>query len=299
MDSILNQETLYLWSTPFFTLVIFFEMIISAIQKKKNYEVKDTATNVYFALLNIGLDLIMKTFSFLVMGFFYTYSIVTWENENWIYWAFAFIAQDFLYYVHHYVDHNSRFFWAVHATHHNSKYFNLTTGFRSPVFQPLYRYIFFIPLAVLGVSPLHIMFAYALNQIYGVLCHTNYIKSNLGLWGKVFVTPSHHRVHHASNIKYLDKNMGMVLIIWDKMFGTFQAEESTEDYEEIKFGLTEDDIKRDPINVIMHEWKAIFKDFMKNKRHLSLKTRLKYVFYRPGWSHDGQTQTSRELQNDL
>ena len=87
MDSILNQETLYLWSTPFFTLVIFFEMIISAIQKKKNYEVKDTATNVYFALLNIGLDLIMKTFSFLVMGFFYTYSIVTWENENWIYFS--------------------------------------------------------------------------------------------------------------------------------------------------------------------------------------------------------------------
>lgn len=298
MDNILNQEVLYAWSTPFFAAIILLEILVSFVVKEKNYSIKDTATNIYFAALNIGLDLIMKTFSFLVLGFFYKYKILTWENENWIYWVIAFIFQDFLYYIHHYVDHNSRFFWAVHVTHHNSKYYNFTTGFRSPVFQPLYRYVFFLPMAFLGFEPLHIMFAYALNQIYGVLCHTNFIKSDLGLWGKIFITPSHHRVHHASNTKYLDKNLGMVLIIWDKMFGTFQAEETTEAYEEIKYGLTEELDNQGPVNIVFHEWKAIVKSFRSNKS-LSLKTRLKYVFFRPGWSHDGSTKTSKELQKEL
>lgn len=298
MGSILNQEVLYAWSTPFFAAIILIEIIVSYIVNKKNYSFKDTLTNVYFALLNIGLDLLMKVFSFMVLGFFFTHSLVTWENQNWIYWLVVFVFQDFLYYIHHYVDHTSRFFWAVHVTHHNSIFYNLTTGFRSPVFQPMYRYVFFIPMAVLGISPLHIMFAYALNQIYGVLCHTNFIKHDLGLWGKIFVTPSHHRVHHAANTKYLDKNMGMVLIIWDKLFGTFQAEETTEEYEEIHFGLTKDLENKGPINIIFHEWKAIFNDFKVNS-HLDLKTRLKYVFYRPGWSHDGSRQTSKQLQDEL
>jgi sterol desaturase/sphingolipid hydroxylase (fatty acid hydroxylase superfamily) len=298
MESLLNQEVLYAWSTPFFAAIILLEIIVSVLVKERNYNIKDSITNIYFALLNIGLDIVMKSFSFIVLGFFYKYKIVTWENENWIYWVLAFIIQDFLYYIHHYVDHNSRFFWAVHVTHHNSKYYNLTTGFRSPIFQPLYRYIFFFPMASFGFEPLHIMFAYALNQIYGVLCHTNFIKSNLGLWGKIFITPSHHRVHHASNIKYLDKNLGMVLIIWDKIFGTFQAEESTEDYEEITYGLTKDLDNTGPINIIFHEWKSIFKSY-KSNNDLSLKTKLKYIFYRPGWSHDGSSKTSKELQKEL
>jgi sterol desaturase/sphingolipid hydroxylase (fatty acid hydroxylase superfamily) len=298
MESLLNQEVLYAWSTPFFAAIILLEIIVSVLVKERNYSIRDSITNVYFALLNIGLDIVMKSFSFIVLGFFFKYKIVTWENENWIYWVLAFIIQDFLYYIHHYVDHNSRFFWAVHVTHHNSKYYNLTTGFRSPIFQPLYRYIFFFPMATLGFEPLHIMFAYALNQIYGVLCHTNFIKSNLGLWGKIFITPSHHRVHHASNIKYLDKNLGMVLIIWDKIFGTFQAEESTEEYEEITYGLTKDLDNNGPINIIFHEWKSIFKSY-KSNNDLSLKTKLKYIFYRPGWSHDGSSKTSKELQKEL
>ncbi|MGY0426605.1 MAG: sterol desaturase family protein [Polaribacter sp.] len=299
MDSLLNQEVLYGWSTPFFAVIILLEIIISFIVGIKNYNLKDTVTNVYFAVINIGLDLVMKFISFFVLGIFFQHQLFTWENQNWFYWVIVFVFQDFLYYVHHYVDHNSRFFWAVHVTHHNSDYFNLTTGFRSPVFQPLYRYFFFIPMAVIGIPPLHIMFAYALNQIYGTLCHTNFVKSNLGLWGKIFVTPSHHRVHHASNTKYLDKNLGMVLIIWDKLFGTFQAEETAENYEKIKYGLTTELKNKGALNIIFHEWIAIFKDFFSNKKDLDLKTRLKYIFYRPGWSHDGSSKTSKELQKEL
>ena len=299
MSDLLNQEVLYAWSVPFFAIVIFSEIFISYYMKRKNYAFKDTATNVYFALINISLDLLMKTYSFLVMGLCYHYRFFSWESQAWAYWVFAFVFQDFLYYFHHYVDHHSRFFWAVHVTHHNSEYYNISTGFRSPVLQPLYRYFFFLPMAFLGVEPLHIMFAYAMNQNYGTLCHTNFIKSKLGLWGKIFITPSHHRVHHASNTKYLDKNLGMVLIIWDKIFGTFQPEEDEMKYEKIKYGLTKELEDKGPINIIFHEWKGIFKDFFVNKKDLPLGTRLKYVFMPPGWSHDGSSKTSRELQQDL
>ncbi len=294
-----NQDVLYAWSVPFFATIIFIEMYFSYRAKAKNYEFKDVATNVYFALLNFSLDLLMKGFSFLVMGLCWKYSFIKWDNHGWAYWLLAFIGQDFLYYIHHYVDHRSRFFWAVHITHHNSEYYNISTGFRSPVFQPLYRYVFFLPLAFLGVEPLHIMFAYSANQIYGTLCHTNFIKSKLGLWGYFFVTPSHHRVHHASNTKYLDKNMGMVLIIWDRIFGTFQAEEDETTYEKLKFGITTPLEDKGPVNVIFHEWKEIYKDFFIRKKNLPLLIRLKYVFMPPGWSHDGSTKTSDQLQAEM
>ncbi|WP_422090725.1 sterol desaturase family protein [Tenacibaculum ovolyticum] len=296
---LLNQDVLYLWSTPFFISIILIEIYFSYRNKAKNYDLKDTSTNVYFALLNFGLDLLMKVFSFGVMGLCYHYRVINWEHLGWAYWLLAFIGQDFLYYIHHYVDHHSRFFWAVHVTHHNSKYYNISTGFRSPVLQPLFRYMFFLPLAFVGVAPLHIMFAYALNQIYGTLCHTNFIKSKLGLWGFFFVTPSHHRVHHASNTKYLDKNMGMVLIIWDRMFGTFKAEEDEVTYEKIRYGLTSEIEDKGPINIIFHEWKEIFKDFFNRKKELPFGTRLKYVFMPPGWSHDNSSKTSKQLQEEL
>lgn len=135
MDSLFNQEILYQRSVPFFALVILFELVFSFWVRSKNYSFKDTLTNFYFAALNIGLDLLLKVFSFFILGFFFQHKLYIWENQNWIYWVFAFVIQDLLYYIHHYVDHHSRFFWAIHVTHHNSDYFNITTGFRSPVFS--------------------------------------------------------------------------------------------------------------------------------------------------------------------
>ena len=272
-----NQETIYLVSMPFVIIFIALEIYLSYKEQTENYTKKDTLTNIYFALLNFSLDMLMKGFSFFVLGFFYIHRFFNFEIGV-IYWLACFLIQDFLYYVHHCVDHKSRVFWAVHATHHNSEFFNLTTGFRSPVFQPLYRYVFFVPMAIAGFHPLHIMFAYTVNQVWGTLVHTKKI-NKLGILEYFMVTPSHHRVHHASNVKYLDKNMGMVFIIWDKIFGTFQAEE--DDYEEIKFGLTYPIEDKGPINIIFHEWKAIYKDA--SQAGISFKDRLKYVFYNPAW----------------
>lgn len=279
MIQLLNQETLIFASVPFFVVIILFEAIVSYRENLGLYTKKDTLTNIYFALLNISLDLVMKGFSFLVLGVFYSYKFFTF-SENWIYWVGCFVIQDFLYYIHHCADHKSRLLWAVHVTHHNSEFFNITTGFRSPVFQPLYRYIFFIPMALVGFHPLHIMFAYSANQIWGTLIHTRKIKK-LGFLEYFMVTPSHHRVHHASNERYLDKNMGMVFIIWDKIFGTFEPED--DNYEEIKYGLTYRIENKGPVNIIFHEWKAIYKDA--TQPGITFFDRLKYVFYPPGWSH--------------
>jgi sterol desaturase/sphingolipid hydroxylase (fatty acid hydroxylase superfamily) len=202
------------------------------------------------------------------------------------------IAEDFMFYWLHRIDHFCRFFWAVHVTHHSSEEFNLTVGFRSSVFQPLYRFIYFIPISLMGFKGIDIMFMYAATQIYGILVHTQLI-NKLGMLEYIFVTPSHHRVHHGSNVRYLDKNMGMFLIIWDKLFGTFQAEEETDP---VKYGLTTNIKTYNPITMVFHEWKNIVSDL---KKKTTFKNKLMYVFGPPGWSHDGSTKTSTQLRAEL
>jgi sterol desaturase/sphingolipid hydroxylase (fatty acid hydroxylase superfamily) len=281
----------YMYATPIHIALILFEMFYSYKHREHRYSTSDTATNLYMAILNFGLDIILKAIGIGVMFFFYQYRIFDLNTAVWWYWVGVFLLQDFAYYLHHLIDHKSRLFWAVHVTHHNSEYFNITTGFRSPVFQPFYRFVFFSPIALLGFNPWHIMSAYAIFQIWGTWVHTQSIKS-MGILEHILVTPSHHRVHHASNIRYLDKNMGMGLIIWDKIFGTFEKEDHN--YEPIKYGLTKPLENKGPINIVFHEWKAIWKDA--TQKGIGWKDRWNYIFQPPGWSHTGEVQTSRVLQ---
>jgi len=182
----------------------------------------------------------------------------------------------------------------VHVTHHSSEEFNLSTGFRSSALQPVYRFIYFIPIVFLGFHPMDIVFMYAVTQTYGILVHTQYVKKMPKWFEVLFVSPSHHRVHHASNIIYLDKNMGMCLIIWDKLFGTFQEELSTEP---VKYGLTKPALKsNNPFHIIFHEWIALIKDLSKKTSFLN---KMKYLFMPPGWSHDGSSQTANQMRKDI
>jgi sterol desaturase/sphingolipid hydroxylase (fatty acid hydroxylase superfamily) len=198
------------------------------------------------------------------------------------------------FYFQHRIDHYCRIFWAVHVTHHSSEEFNLSTGFRSSALQPVYRFIYFIPIVFLGFHPMDIVFMYAVTQTYGILVHTQYVKKMPKWFEVLFVSPSHHRVHHASNIIYLDKNMGMCLIIWDKLFGTFQEELSTEP---VKYGLTKPALKsNNPFHIIFHEWIALIKDLSKKTSFLN---KMKYLFMPPGWSHDGSSQTANQMRKDI
>lgn len=285
-----REALLVFISTPVYVIVIGIEILFSAYHNHPKYSKKGTIENIYLMLLNMGLDVLMRGICLFVLNYFYRFHFVEWSNP-WSYWIALLIAQDFLFYLLHYVDHYVRLFWAVHVTHHSSEEFNLTVGFRSSVFQPLYRFIYFIPLSVAGFEGTDIMFMYSATQIYGILIHTTYI-NKLGFLEWFLSTPSHHRVHHASNALYLDKNMGMVFIIWDRLFGTFQAEE---DFEKVRYGLTENLASRQPVNVVFHEWRSLLNDLGKSPQ---LKHKLMYLFGPPGWSHDGSKKTSVQMREE-
>lgn len=278
-------------TTPIYTIVIGAEILFSYINNKNHYSVKGTLANIYLTSLNLGLDILIRGVCLIVLNYFFQFKFIEITNQ-YAYWGVLLFAQDFMYYWLHRVDHYCRMFWAVHVTHHSSEEFNLTVGFRSSVFQPLYRFIYFIPLTLLGFKGIDIMFIYSATQIYGILIHTKTV-NKLGFLEYFMSTPSHHRVHHASNVKYLDKNMGMVFIIWDKLFGTFVAEDEKE---EVIYGLTENIKTHHPVKMVFHEWINIAKDL---KKPSNLKAKFMYIFGPPGWSHDGSKKTSRELRNEL
>ncbi len=278
-------------TTPIYAIVIGAEILFSYFHQKHYYSVKGTLANIYLTSLNLGLDILVRGICLLVLNYFFQFKITEFTND-FAYWIVLLLTQDFMYYWLHRVDHYCRMFWAVHITHHSSEEFNLTVGFRSSVFQPLYRFIYFIPLALLGFKGIDIMFIYSATQIYGILIHTKTV-GKLGILEYFLSTPSHHRVHHASNVKYLDKNMGMVLIIWDRIFGTFREEDQNE---KVVYGLTENIKTHNPIKMVFHEWINIYSDL---KKPSSLKAKFMYVFGPPGWSHDGSKKTARQLRNEL
>lgn len=281
-------------SIPFYSILIGTEILMSNWSGKKFYTFRDAVQNIYLMVLNAGLDVLLRwLFYAAVLMFCYKYHFFKIENA-FLYWFALFILEDLAFYFEHRVDHYCRVFWAVHVTHHSSEEFNLTTGFRSSVLQPVYRFIYFIPIVLLGFHPLDVVFMYSITQTYGIIVHTRFVKKMPRWFEAFFVTPSHHRVHHASNIIYLDKNMGMCLIIWDKIFGTFQEELENEP---VRYGLTKPVEKIDnPWKVLVHEWQSIGLDF---KKKVPFSTKLKYLFMPPGWSHDGSTKTADQLRKEL
>jgi len=287
-----RESLLVLISVPIYAVVIGIEMLYSYLHEKHYYSAKGLIANIYLSALNLGLDVLIRGACLAALLFFYNFHVVGIDKalHPVLYWILLTVAEDFMFYWLHRIDHYCRLFWAVHVTHHSSEEFNLTVGFRSSVLQPLYRFVYFIPLAFVGFEPLDIFFIYSATQIYGILIHTKAV-GKLGPLEWVFSTPSHHRVHHGSNVKYLDKNMGMLLIVWDRMFGTFQKEEET-----VVFGLTTNIDTHHPLKMVFHEWKAIAGDLSKP---CSAKDKFMYVFGPPGWSHDGSRKTSQQLRQEL
>jgi len=288
----IREQWLWLISTPLYLIVIGIELLLTHLQHRKSYSAKDTVANMYLMLLNSAIDLAFRLVYLAILSWFYRKSTIAW-NHAFMYWFMLVLAEDFLYYWLHRVDHEVRFFWATHVTHHSSQHLNFTVGFRSSVFQPLYRFIYFIPLVWCGFKPADIAFIYSATQIWGIFVHTEMIKK-MGWMEYIFVTPSHHRVHHASNPKYLDKNMGMFLIVWDKLFGTFQPELSNEEYEPLKYGLTKNIERPNAADLVFHEWKQIWNDI--RRKDIGFKEKWSYVFGPPGWSHDGSRLTSEQMR---
>jgi sterol desaturase/sphingolipid hydroxylase (fatty acid hydroxylase superfamily) len=202
----------------------------------------------------------------------------------------AILGWDFIYYWNHRFMHESRYMWAIHVVHHSSERYNLSTALRQPVADILGTFVPYGLLSLVGVQPDLILQARELNLLYQYWIHTETI-DRLGPFEKVLNTPSHHRVHHGSNQRYIDRNHGSILIVWDRLFGTFQRED-----EPVVYGLTKNIDTFNPLRIATHEYVDILRDVARSR---NWSDRLSFVFRGPGWAYgrhrrDGVTATAEE-----
>ena len=189
----------------------------------------------------------------------------------------ALLGWDAIYYWNHRFNHESRWLWAMHVVHHSSEHYNLSTALRQPVAEGLTMSVPYGLLALLGVRPSVIENARALNLIYQFWIHTEVVRS-IGWLENVLNTPSHHRVHHGSNSRYLDRNHGSILIVWDRLFGTFERED-----EPVVYGLTTNIDSYNPVTIATHEWRDIARDIA---GATTWADRWSYLLRGPGWAYD-------------
>ena len=280
------------YAAPFFVLSVALEWWL--VRKGKlagAYETKDALTSMLMGFGNLASDITMGVISLSVLMWAWQFRLLDWGVSVPII-VLALIAQDFLYYWKHRAAHRVRWFWTAHVVHHSSEYYNLSTALRQPWNNHFTGFVLLsTPLVILGVHPLLLGFVGALNLLYQYWIHTEAIDRMPAWFEAIFNTPSHHRVHHGTNPQYLDSNYAGILIIWDKMFGSFVPESKDE---KVTYGLVQNVETYNPIKIAFSEMWGAVKDVCKPK--LSLVQRLKYLFAPPGWSHDGSRQSSASLK---
>ncbi len=220
------------------------------------YSWADTLSNATLALLHQGADALAWALTLGVFVAVYQFRLFD-VPATWWGIALLVLAQDFFYYWFHRAHHRIRWMWASHVTHHSSERLNLSTAFRQSLTYPLSgMWLFWLPLALIGFAPTHIVAVVAINLGFQFFVHTQAI-GKLGWIEHVFNTPSHHRVHHARNPKYIDRNYAGVLIIWDKLFGTFVEEDEAVPCE---YGIVNPIHSHNPVTLTFHEWRSMFRD---------------------------------------
>lgn len=249
----MDLPPLVVWAIPVMLALVVIEFYISVRHNRNLYTGKDLAANVAIGLGNILVNAAAKFTLFAIILFFY--NLVPWRMapEWWTYIP-CLIAIDLFRYISHRIAHERRFFWATHVTHHSSKHLNYSTSFRLGWTQHL-KIIFFIPMALIGFHPLVFFICHQIGVLYQFWTHTELINKVHPVIEYIFVTPSHHRVHHGKNVKYIDKNYGSMFILFDRWFGTFQVEE-----EKVVFGIKKDVNSFNPVYLVFHEFVDIFRD---------------------------------------
>jgi sterol desaturase/sphingolipid hydroxylase (fatty acid hydroxylase superfamily)/tetratricopeptide (TPR) repeat protein len=257
---------------PLFIALICIELFLSYREDRENLDLLDVRMNLKIGAIGVLVNAVLKAASVAFFLFLFQYRLFNFEL-NIASGLVLFLLVDLLYYLFHMLGHKSRFFWALHVIHHSSEKYNLTTALRIPFTNTIFRYGMLILPVMLGYHPVHVLFIDSIMLSITFLQHTENV-GKLGWLEYIFNTPSHHRVHHARNEEYLDKNMGGVLIIWDKMFGTFEPERAKPIY-----GLTKPVNLRSVKSVVTHELTALWRD-LENK---DLFTRLRILFANPSW----------------
>ena len=278
------------YAIPGFVLLILAEMLIWRARDRRRYEPRDTLTSL---ALGLGSTIAGFLSGGLVFG------LATWVHHYrlfeigwaWYWFVIAFVLDDLAYYVFHRSAHRVRWFWASHVIHHSSQHYNLSTALRQ-TWTGFFSagFLFRLPLFLIGFPPAMIFFVAGLNLIYQFWIHTEAVGRMPAWFEGVMNTPSHHRVHHAINPRYLDKNYAGVFIVWDRLFGTFEPER---DDEAIRYGIVKQLGSFNLLWAAFHEWVGIGRDLWAAP---GLGNKLGYLLMPPGWSHDGSRETSEMIK---
>jgi len=288
------MSELIFWAVPAFLALLGLEALLVARRSPggapvRGYELRDTAASLSMGVGNVVIAAGVKAAIFALYLALYELRLFDWKT-GWAYWVAIVIAEDCCYYWFHRTHHEVRFLWAAHENHHSSRFYNLSTALRQSWTTPFTGFLFWAPLPLLGFHPAAILVAQSFSLIYQFWIHTELL-GPLTRFGWIFNTPSHHRVHHGRNIRYLDRNHGGILIVWDRLFGTFEPE-----CEPVDYGLTRNIDSFNPLRIAFHAWADLFRD-MRHAR--GWREAAAYSLRPPGWSPDGSSLTAAELRRGL
>ena len=255
----LTVAQVYAVGAPIILALIFIEALISNLQNASYYKKEDTLCTIGLLTGNILMVFAVKGLTLALHFYLYQFRLFDLASmiPLWAMWILTFILIDLVFYIYHRISHRSRFLWAIHMSHHSSEEMNFAVSFRQAWLGPVSKIPFFILLPLIGLDPTIIAVAGVISTLWGIFGHTQVI-GKLGPIEWIFNTPSHHRVHHGANEQYIDKNYGNLLIIWDRMFGTFEPEKAN-----VRYGLVKNVNTFNPIKITLMEWSSIFKDMSK------------------------------------
>jgi alkylglycerol monooxygenase len=266
-------------SIPIFFLLIGIELVVERFSHQKLYRLQDAIANLSCGITSQISGLFLRIFAIGVYEILYNnYALFKPDPETWWYWVLLILLVDLAYYWAHRMSHEINLFWGGHVVHHQSEEYNLSVALRQSSLQVIWTFGFSLPIAFLGFNTLHFALISAFNTLYQFWIHTETIKKLPWPIELIFNTPSHHRVHHGRDPKYIDKNHAGSLIIWDRMFGTFQEEE-----EKPTYGITKPLNSWNPIFANVSHYIAMKEDMVRIPKW---RDRLKYLFMKPGWLPD-------------
>ena len=279
-------EVLY-YAIPFFVLLLALEYLSfrhlgDDHGELRGFEGRDTRTSLVMGGGNVAINAVWKFAVLAAYTVLYELTPLRLDPGDWWVWVALFFADDFSYYWFHRISHESRVFWASHVVHHSSQHYNLSTALRQ-TWVPMTYFPFWLWLPLVGFEPWMVLLAQAWSLIYQFWIHTERIRKLPTPLEWFLNTPSHHRVHHGVNEQYLDRNYGGILIIWDRLFGSYEPEG-----ERVRYGLTTQLRTFRPVRVAFHEYVAMWHDA---KRARGLRDKLGVVFRGPGWTPPGVTES--------
>lgn len=277
------------YAVPLFVVAVLAEMLWARLRRPEAYEPMDTLVSLAFGLGSTVAGALFGGLALYVFIQTYQYRLFDFGAEWWtVWWAWplCFVLDDLKYYWVHRAGHRIRWMWASHVNHHSSQHYNLSTALRQSWTGAFtFGFLFAVPLVLLGFHPLMIAICGGFNLIYQFWIHTEAIDRMPRWFEAVMNTPSHHRVHHATNPRYLDRNYAGVFIVWDKMFGTFEPEREDET---IRYGIIKQLGSFNLLWSVFHEWIGMLADIWRSP----WKHKLSYLLREPGWTHDGSRETS-------